>query len=67
MAITRTSLVSGKTRTLFIPGLTQEMLDSHKAGELAQDAFVGIPAPLREFIMTGISPAEWAALFGGEE
>jgi len=67
MTITRTSLVSGLTRTMLIPGLTQEMLDKWKAGTLAQDAFVGIEPALREFIMTGISPSEWSAMFGGEE
>jgi len=52
---------------MLIPGLTQEMLDKWKAGTLAQDAFVGIEPALREFIMTGISPSEWSAMFGGEE
>ena len=67
MTITRTSPLTGVTRTMFIPGLTREMLDRWKAGVYAQDAFVGIKPAMREFIMTGTSPAEWDAMFGGEE
>lgn len=52
---------------MLIPGLTQEMLNKWQAGAPAQDAFVGIPAPLREFIMTGTSPEEWDSMFGGWE
>jgi hypothetical protein len=67
MAITRTSPLTGVTRTMFIPGLTRAMLDRWRAGAYAQDAFAGIKPALREFIMTGISPAEWDAVLGGEE
>ncbi len=67
MEITRTSLITGKQNTLFIPGLTQAMLDAHAAGALAQDAFECISADLREFIMTGITPGEWDAQFPEED
>ena len=67
MEITRTSLLTGKQNTLFIPGLTQSMLDAHAAGAMAQDAFEGISADLREFIMTGITPGEWDAHFPEED
>lgn len=60
MNVTRTSILSGTTQTIFIDGLTQAMLDRHADGELIQDALAGIPVELREFVMTGISPAEWA-------
>ena len=56
MNITKTSMLSGLENTIFIKGLTQDMLDRWKGGELAQKAFVGIPAEQREFIMTGITP-----------
>jgi len=35
------------------------MLDRYYDGELIQDALAGIPIEFREFVMTGISPAEW--------
>ena len=67
MTITRTSIFTGVTRTMLIPELTQEMLNKWKTGTPAQDAFVGIDAGLREFIMTGTSPEEWDSMFGGWE
>jgi len=67
MEITRTSLLTGKQATLFVPGLTQDMLDAHAAGVMAQDAFAGISPEHREFLMTGITPDEWNAYFPPEE
>ena len=59
MNITRTSPLSGATSTVFINGLTQDMLDRWNGGELIQDALASIPQELREFVMTGITPQEW--------
>ncbi|MAG24048.1 hypothetical protein CMI47_00575 [Candidatus Pacearchaeota archaeon] len=67
MDLTRTSPITGVTSTIFIEGLTQEMIDRWKAGEMIQDALAGIPQELREFVMTGISPAEWNKMFPNEE
>jgi hypothetical protein len=51
--------------------LTPEQFEaSHNAwrsGVLIQNAFPTLTAGEREFIKTGISPAEWANLFGTEE
>ena len=55
------------TRTSPFTGVTRAMLDRWRAGVYAQDAFAGIKPAMREFIMTGTSPAEWDAMFGGEE
>jgi len=67
MNLTRVSGLTGRENTLFIPGLTQAMLDSYNNGALAQDAFEGLSADYREFIMTGITPDEWNAYFPPEE
>ena len=67
MEVTRNCMLTGKQNTLTIPGLTQEMLDASAAGALAQDAFVGISADHREFIMTGILPCTWDAHFPEED
>ena len=49
----------------FVQGLTIEMVEAYEAGALAQDAFVGISAEWREFLMTGIIPDEWEEHLGG--
>jgi hypothetical protein len=67
MRITRTSDLTGKTHTMEIPGLTLQMIQRWKNGAMAQDAFVGIPADQREFIMTGITPAEWLWFLPADE
>ena len=59
MNITRTSMLTSVTRTLFVEGLTQNMLDRWEAGELIQDVMPDISPDIREFLMTGISPEEW--------
>lgn len=61
MNITRTSLVSGITRTRDLP-VTQDQLDRYARGALLQDAFPQLAAADREFIHTGITDAEWQAL-----
>lgn len=66
MNVTRKSILSGKTNTLFIEGLTQDMLDSWENGALIQDALAGIPQELREFVMTGVTPQEWDERIGPE-
>ena len=41
-----------------------EQYDRYVRGAFVQDAFPDQPADVREFIMSGISPAGWAATFG---
>jgi hypothetical protein len=66
MNITRKSILSGDMNTLFIEGLTQDMLDSWENGTLIQEALAGIPLELREFVMTGVTPDEWDNKIGPE-
>ena len=61
MKITRTSAISGATRTREID-VTQAELDDYLGGELIQRAMPNVSADDREFIMTGITPEEWEAL-----
>jgi hypothetical protein len=58
IAVTRTSLATGVTRTLDLP-ITQEQLDRYEAGELLQHAFPDLRKEDREFIKTGITAEEW--------
>jgi hypothetical protein len=58
MDITRTSGLTGKTRTMRLD-VIQDQLDNWEGGMLAQDAFPTLSVSEREFIMTGITDAEW--------
>ena len=62
MQITRTSPVSGITRSLEIP-CTEEQMAAYKDGALIQIAFPDLTADQREFILTGITKDEWDTLF----
>lgn len=67
MMITRTSLLTGITRTKDIP-VTEALLDRWQKGvELIQDVMPWLSASDREFIKTGIVDAEWDEAFGDEE
>jgi hypothetical protein len=60
------SSFSGCTHTLDVP-CTQEQLEMWRRGTHIQDAMPNIPAGLREFLMTGITPEEWEEMFGTHE
>lgn len=62
MLITRTSAISGKTRTLDLP-CTQADYDRWAVGgSLIQDAMPYLTMDQREFIKTGITSEEWDQL-----
>lgn len=58
MKITRTSFLSGLTRTREID-VTQEQLDRWEAGEHIQNVAPHLSASDREFIISGITDDEW--------
>ncbi len=62
MKITKTSPFSGNTNVMEID-VTQEQLSSWESGVLIQNAMPNLSADEREFIMTGITPAEWDSAF----
>jgi hypothetical protein len=62
MKITRTSRLTGKTSVMYLD-ITKEQLFSWVDGELIQDAMPQLSAEEREFLMTGITPAEWNEAF----
>jgi hypothetical protein len=66
MQITRTSIFSGKTRTLDLP-VTQEQLDRWQAGERIQDVMPDLTVDEREFLMTGAWEDEWDAPYYEDE
>jgi hypothetical protein len=66
MKVTRTSSVSGITRTIELDITQQQILDYEK-GMKIQYAFPTLTPAEREFFMTGISEDEWNALFPEDE
>jgi hypothetical protein len=63
MQIVRTSTLSGNTSAMEID-VSQDQLDAWLNGALIQNAMPNLNADEREFIMTGITPNEWDAMFG---
>ena len=66
MIITRTSMTSGVRRSLDLP-VTEAQLEAYAQGELLQNAFPNLTPGQREFIKTGITQAEWVAIFAEDE
>ena len=66
MRITRQSMISGETNTLDLP-VTCEQLAAWQGGEPIQRVFRNLPPWDREFIKTGITRAEWDAMFLAED
>ena len=62
MKITKTSPFSGNTNVMEID-VTQEQIALWQSGTLIQNAMPNLSADEREFIMTGITPAEWDSAF----
>ena len=66
MEITRTSILSGVTRTKNID-VTMNQLQKWSEGANIQDVMGNLADFEREFIMTGITEEEWNDTFGEEE
>lgn len=66
MQITRTSFVSGITRTKDIP-VTMNQLQEWAEGKPIQLVMSNLSEDDREFLMTGITPEEWDEAFYEEE
>ena len=65
MLITRKSLISGNINTMSLP-ITEEQYNAWEQGTLVQDAMPHLTPDEREFVMSGITPEEWAETFGEE-
>ena len=66
MQVTRTSMISGMTRTLDLP-ITLEQVAAYNRGALVQDAFPDLSEDLREFFISGITAEEWDEAFPDDE
>jgi hypothetical protein len=65
--ITRTSILSGKTRTLRLTAPLSEWYDYERGGKLIQHALPSLSDSDREFLKTGITDDEWKALERDED
>ncbi len=64
MEITKQSTLTGKQHTMHLD-VTAEQLEIYREGRvLIQNVFPNLAPSEREFIKTGITPAEWAEEFG---
>ena len=64
-----TLVARGKTKSMVIhapPQYIEEGLRKYNAGYLVQHAWHTLHADEREFLMTGITPEEWDAMFPPE-
>lgn len=66
MIITRTSMYSGKVRSIDLP-ITEAQIISYQNGELIQKAFPNLTAAEREFYKSGITDEEWQIMFEDEQ
>ena len=65
--LARVSPITGNLNEVEIPMSIEAYalaMRAWKKGALIQDAFPTLPAPIREFIMSGITPQEWDDMFG---
>tara|TARA_R100000005_G_C4907499_1_gene146749 strand:- start:532 stop:735 length:204 start_codon:yes stop_codon:yes gene_type:complete len=67
MQVTKKSQLTGVTRTIDIPNLTEDQVNAWMSGTVIQKAMPHISEDHREFLMTGITPAEWDQVFGDED
>jgi hypothetical protein len=58
MQVTRTSRITGITRTIDLP-ITQDQLIDYGRGARIQDALWNLTPSQREFFMTGVTEEEW--------
>ena len=66
MKITRTSILTGVTRTLDID-VSPEQIKAWEGGELIQDAMPHLPQEEREFILSGATQEEWDDAYPEED
>lgn len=65
--VTKRSGITGQTHSMTMK-FTQEQYESWAInGKLIQNALPHLNSEEREFLMTGITPAEWEATFGSED
>lgn len=66
MRITNRSQLTGKEHTMELDVTMAQIDELQSPGRrMIQDIFPNLNAGEREFLLTGVTPEEWAATFGG--
>ena len=66
MLVYRENIVTKRVNVMELP-VTQEQLDAWSAGKLIQDVMPDLDEDQREFLISGMMPGEFEAMFGEEE
>lgn len=68
MLVSMVSKLSNQVNTMDLP-ISAEQMEAWKIQptNLVQDVFPHLNADEREFLMSGITPAEWEAAFGSDD
>ena len=62
MQVSKRSVASGELNTMVL-NITQNQIHDWQGGMLIQNAMPQLSADEREFLMTGMTPAEWNEMF----
>ena len=57
--------MTGRTITMELP-ITQDQIDRWQRGEMIQDVMPHLTPEQREFMISGVTPADWGQLFPAE-
>lgn len=66
MVIHRKNIFTGRQNSMDV-NVTKDQLDLWVAGALIQDVMPDLTADEREFLISGLLPSEFEAMFGEEE
>ena len=65
--VNRTCILDGQDYQYVVKGATEAQVLAWSSGMHIQDAMPNVSAEDREFIISGITPDHWNAVFGGDE
>lgn len=65
--VTKRSAFTGKYHRATLQLNDEQYSNWRSGGQLIQNAMPHLDAEEREFLMTGVTPAEWKEIFGEEE
>ena len=60
MEISKVSIISGKRSTMDLPVTPDQLVRYNEGVELVQNIFPNLSPEQREFLISGITPEEWA-------
>jgi hypothetical protein len=66
MMITRRSDLTGQVHTMDLPVTSEQLARFERGDGYVQTIFTDLDAEQREFLLTGVTPDEWAEFVGPE-